>query len=58
MEKFRELKYGTVCLDFMGSGGQGGALISPRKTWERSLKFWYWSIHGSFGLFSGLFEWF
>ena len=38
MQNRSELDYGTVGLDFVGSGGQGGALISPRKTWERSLK--------------------
>ena len=34
----RELDYSSVGLDFVGSGGQGGALIDPRKTWSRSLK--------------------
>ena len=34
----RELDYSSMGLDFVGNGGQGGALISPRETSERSLK--------------------
>ena len=54
MQNRSELDCGTVGLDFVGSGGQGGALIAPQKMWARSLKRWSSSIHVSFGLFSGM----
>ena len=53
-----ELDYSSVGFDFVGSGGQGGTLISPRKPWERCLKWLTWSINDSFGLLLGLYEWF
>ena len=31
------LNYGTVGLDFVSSGGQGGTLNAARKPWEMSL---------------------
>ena len=49
MQNRSELDYGTVGLDFVGSEGQGGALIAPRKTWEKSLIRWVWSLYDSFG---------
>ena len=38
MQNCSDLDYGTVGFDFVGSGEEGGSLISPEKTWERSLK--------------------
>ena len=40
MQNRSELDCGTVGLDFLGSGGQGGTLIASRKMWEKSLIRW------------------
>ena len=49
-QNHHDLDYNSVGFDFMGSGGQGGALISPRKSWQIILKPSLWLICVSFGL--------
>ena len=50
---YNELDYGTMGMDFVGSGGHGGDLITPGKMGPKRLKCWNWSIRGSFGFLSG-----
>ena len=52
MRNRSDLDYGTMGLDFVGSGGHGGTLISLGKTWEKSLICWVWLLCNSFGFFS------
>ena len=40
LKKRHELHYSSLGFDFVGSGGHGGRLIAPRKTWARNLKHW------------------
>ena len=53
MQILHELDYSSVGFDFVGSGGQGGALIALGKTWAISLKHWIGLKHDSFGFLSG-----
>ena len=49
------LNYGTVGLDFVNSGGQGGTFNAAGKPWETSLICWYRCLCNSFGFSSGVY---
>ena len=49
MQIHNELDYGTMGLDFVGSGGQGGVFIAHGKMWEKRLIHSVWSLCTSFG---------
>ena len=47
------MQFHSECRDLVRSGGQGGALIAPRKMWEKSLICWVWLLCDSFGFSFG-----
>ena len=52
-EKSCEVDYGTVGLDFVGSGREGVTFIAPWKMVKTICIYWVWSLCSPFGFSSG-----